>query len=304
MSEDVFQNAIEILEVDLNSKDMVVLGALLKSQNDPKMYVDFETLRAQLEIDEGGRKGKDSLIYRSLSWLERTGYVEVDRSSHRHGYNSNVRLIHKAIQDSIKGKMNSFENELKELDMEIRSISDIDAELLQSELTDLAAGEKELEKPVFAVEWQNILHLLDEKIYRNLKKGDIIRLTVEWLYRFDELTPLRLKLIENLLQKGVIFKGVEHKKIDPNTLAPRIRILRMWREQGYNLGYRINLREDATYQFIGRNSEGIVLIVSENPFSATWLPRESNPELVDNAIISFDTDYENGIDIFEYGGLD
>ena len=64
---------------------MVVLGALLKSQTDPTIFVDFETIRAQLEIEEGGRKGKDSLIYRSLSWLEKTGFIRVDRSEYKHG---------------------------------------------------------------------------------------------------------------------------------------------------------------------------------------------------------------------------
>ena len=57
------------------------------------------------------------------------------------------------------------------------------------------------------------------------------------------------------------------------------------------------LREDSTYQFVGRNSEGILLIVSENPLSVTWLPRSANPELLDNAIQSFDKDYSEGSDV-------
>ena len=80
------------------------------------------------------------------------------------------------------------------------------------------------------------------------------------------------------------------------------KLLADMRRRGNEVGYRVLPREDATYQFIGRNNEGIVLIVSESPLSATWLPRSSNVELVDNAIDSFDSDYEKGTDLLDYEG--
>ncbi|TFG33916.1 hypothetical protein EU527_05910 [Candidatus Thorarchaeota archaeon] len=299
--EDVRLSALQALNIDLSSKDMVVLGALLKSQNEPTKFVDFETIRGQLEVDEGGRKGKDSLIYRSLSLLESSGYIQVDRSSHKHGYNSSVRLLHTAIRKLKQERRNTYEKELNDLDNEIQNISDIDVESLQSKFVGLMVGEHALERPVFVTDWENILHLLDEKIYRDLTKGDIVRLTTEWLYRFDELDSFRVKKSESLLNKGVVFRGLERKKSDSSALAKRISLMKIWKTKGYDIGYRIKLKEDATYQFISRNSEGIVLILSESPFSATWLPRESNPELVDNAIENFDVDYNSGLDVFEIG---
>jgi hypothetical protein len=80
------------------------------------------------------------------------------------------------------------------------------------------------------------------------------------------------------------------------------KVLNQMQSRGGKVGCRVLPRTDATYQFIGRNTEGIVLIVSESPLSATWLPRSSNAELVDNAIDNFDSDYEKGTDLLEFEG--
>ena len=43
----------------------------------------------------------------------------------------------------------------------------------------------------------------------------------------------------------------------------------------------------------GKADVGIVLIVAENPLTATWIPRNTNPSLVDDAIERFDNEFEN-----------
>ncbi len=73
-------------------------------------------------------------------------------------------------------------------------------------------------------------------------------------------------------------------------------------EIGGNVTYKVLPREDATYQFISKNREGIVLIVSESPLSANWMPRTGHVELVDDAIDNFNADFEKGIDLLEYEG--
>jgi len=46
-------------------------------------------------------------------------------------------------------------------------------------------------------------------------------------------------------------------------------------------------------------SHGIVLIVSESPPTATWIPRGANPYLVDEAISIFDKDFTAGVDVYQ-----
>lgn len=301
MIEERYQEVLEILNLELTRKDMVVLGALLKSQGDPTTFVDFATIRAQLEIEEGGRKGKDSLIYRSLSWLEKTGFIKVDRNEHKHGYNSNVGLMHQVFRNAISGVTSDIAKVLEEIDSDIEQLSNMDLEQLRADMISLAAGKQKLEKPVFAEGWDDVLDLIEDKIYTHLKKGDLVRFSLEWISRVDMLTPDRVNRLAQLMGSGIIFRGLEHNKIGKELRKAFTNFLLAYREQGYQPGFRICERQDSTYQFVGRNSDGIVLIVSENPMSATWIPRSSNTDLVDNAIQTFDADYDAGVDITEMG---
>jgi len=301
MIDEPYQEVLEILNFELSRKDMVILGALLKSQGDPTTFVDFEAIRAQLDIEEGGRKGKDSLIYRSLSWLEKNGFIKVDRSEHKHGYNSNVGLMHQVFRKAISEATRDTTKELKEIDSDIEQLSNIDIEQLREELIFFAAGKQKVEKPVFAVGWEDVLQLIEDKVYSHLKKGDYVRFSLEWLSRVDVLTPIRVDRLGKLMGLGINFRGVEHNTISRQQREAFKKFALTYREQGHQPGYRICERQDSTYQFVGRNNEGIVLIVSENPMSATWIPRDANPELIDNAIQTFDADYDAGVDITEIG---
>ena len=288
---------LEIIDWDLKRKDMIVLGALLKAQSEPTTFVDFESLREQLAKDEGGKKGKDSLIYRSLSWLEQTGLIQVDRSGHKHGYNSNVGMMHEVLRKELRNKSSDLMKEIKALDAEIHTMSEIGADSLAADIVALAAGAHTVDKPVFAQGWQNIIKLLDDKVYRNLKKNDIVRFTLEWYDRPEELEEPRVDKIEEMLKRGVEVRGLEHRKLEKKSFKRFAQKIKDFHQKGYKAGLRVCLREDSTYQFVGRNSEGILLIVSENPLSVTWLPRSANPELLDNAIQSFDKDYSEGSDV-------
>ena len=301
MSDVQYQAIIEILEFEIHRKDMIILGAILKSQSGPTSYVDFETIRAQLAIDEGGRKGKDSLIYRSLSWLEKAGFIKVNRSEHKHGYNSDVGLMHRVFRKSMKEATKEIKSEIRNLDSEIEVLTKMDTENLASDMISIAAGKHKIEKPVFVVGWEDVLQLIDDKIYNLVEKGDIVRFSLEWLSRVEVISQIRMERLASLIKNGIIYQGLKHSKVDKEELDLLEKFTLFFREQGYQPGFRIYERKDATYQFVGRGDEGIVLIVSENPMSATWIPRSSNPELVDNAIKTFDEDYAAGIDIAEIG---
>ena len=294
------QDVLEILHLELSRKDMVVLGAILKSQRNPTSFVDFGTIRKQLAIDEGGEKGKDPLVYRSLSWLESAGFIRVDRSQQKHGYNADVVLLHNALRQAINDATNEIKKEIQITDDELEAIEKIDISKLGSEIISYTAGEQKIEKPIFAEGWESVLQLLEDKIYSSAEKGDLVRFSMEWISNVDIITPRRIELLRKLMEKGVVFHGLEHNKVSKKHFKSFAQYTRAYREQGFTPGFRICERQNSTYQFIGRNDEGIVLITSENPMSATWIPRIANPALVDNAIETFDADYAAGIDFEEW----
>ncbi|MHA2080806.1 MAG: hypothetical protein ACW99H_06650 [Candidatus Thorarchaeota archaeon] len=302
MAELLDDKVIKIVGLDKTRKDMIVLGALLKAQKDSTEFIDFETLREQLSIEEGSKKGKDSLIYRSLSWLDKEGFLKIDKSSYKHGYNSGIAILEGALARIVLKKTKILEKELKQIDSEVVALSEMESDIMASGVIDLAAGKRKLERPVFAQGWENIVGLVRDKVYKNLKMGDIVRVSLEWLTQTDYMNPEGLMNAEKLLEIGVEFRSIDYDRGERKIRDNFRKILVKMNEGGYKIGYRIFPRKDATYQFIARNTEGIVLVVSESPLSATWLPRSSNPELVENAIDNFDSDYELGTDLLDFEG--
>jgi len=296
------EQVFEIIGLDRTRKDMIVLGALLKAQKLPSDFIDFETIRKQLASDEGSRKGKDSLIYRSLSTLEKEGFVRIDKEGHKHGYTSSIAIIEKALVNLISKSTKTLEKELKQIDSEVDVLSNMNSDTMATSVIDLATGKKKVEKPDFAQGWENIVKLLDDKVYRGLKKGAVIRITLEWLSEHDYMDPQRLRSVDNWALKGIEFRSIDHNRCEKEIRDRYRKRIKDWRDAGGKVGYRVFPRKDSTYEFIARNTEGIVLIVSESPLSATWIPRSANPELVDNAIKAFDRDYELGTDILDFEG--
>ena len=296
------EQVFEIIGLNRTRKDMIVLGALLKAQKLPSDFIDFDTIREQLAADEGSRKGKDPLIYRSLSTLEKDGFVRIDKGGHKHGYTSSIAIIESALEKLVSKSTKTLEKEIKQIDSEVDALSNMNSDAMATSIINLAAGKKKVEKPSFAQGWENVLKLLDDKVYRDLKKGAVIRITLEWFSQHDFMDPIRLKGIDSRVLEGIEFRSIDYDRGEKKLRDRYRKRIVEWREMGGKVGYRIFQRKSSTYQFMARNTEGIVLVVSESPLSATWIPRSANPELIDNAIDAFDKDYEMGTDILGFEG--
>jgi DNA-binding PadR family transcriptional regulator len=294
------RSLVEELGFDTSSKDMMVLGALLKAQREPTDFVEFEEIRRQLAIDEGGRKGEDPLIYRSLSSLESQAFIETEYRGSRKGYRSNIAQIQKGLQRALEERNRELVRRIDQIASEVERLESINYLTIADRMISLATGASQSRKPLFAQGWEEVLKMIDDAIYRGLKRGDLVRLTLGWVDRPHDVDVWRIESIAGLMHKGVQFRGLEHRALSGERLEEYREITRSFRSQGHNPGFRVRPRKDGTYQFISRNKEGIVLVVSESPLSATWIPKSANPELVENAISSFDADFGAGVDIEEY----
>ena len=46
-----------------------------------------------------------------------------------------------------------------------------------------------------------------------------------------------------------------------------------------------------TYNQVSFNNDNMALVIAENPMTATWITRDFNPDLIDNAVKAFDKDW-------------
>ncbi|MGQ4912585.1 MAG: hypothetical protein ACP6KW_10490 [Candidatus Thorarchaeota archaeon] len=299
--DELYQHILDTLDMNTTSKDMRVLSAILKSQRDPTDFVSFEEIGLQLTLEEGRRRGKDPTIYRSLSALQQMGYLEVESRGKKRGYRSNALLIQTAIQNRVERMIPELTRDVERLTQEIDRIEGLNVEELMDRMINEVLGEVKEEKPLFAAEWQGILWLIEEKIATPLRKGDLVRITLDWIRNLDDFNDIERRFSQTIYRQGIEFRVLEHRRVSTGMIDKYREVMRRLHELG-NSELRLSHREDATYQFISLGRRGIILITSEQPMTAVWIPRESNPHLIDDAIDNFDADFDNGTDVFEYQG--
>ena len=59
-----------------------------------------------------------------------------------------------------------------------------------------------------------------------------------------------------------------------------------------------------TYFQVSLNNDNMALVIAENPVTATWITREFNPDLIDNAVKAFDRDWKKSRSFLELSPKD
>jgi hypothetical protein len=284
-----------LLEINPEKKRVNVLAALLRSVLDKGEPIQYDELIQVLTNIEDGVEQNKSLIYRHLTGLEEDGLIVVDRTKYRHTYWTEFHLMRK-----------SFERRRKELEeikySKIRGLKQIRNLLESTEAREIAnhliqrmTGKRQVRSlPRSAQGPESTYWLIDTEVYAKARKGDVIRFTMDWINpQFEQEMQRHLKG-EELLEKGVEIRSLLSKESleDDTVYDRRALVYNEWMSQDWKLHVRIKLDSDRAYQFVSLNDDGIILIVSEHPLTSVWIPKSDNPQLVKDAIMRFDADFE------------
>ncbi len=292
------ESIFDKLGIDISDKRMRVLASILVLEEEVGTMFSFEEIYKKLREIEGKHPGKKPLIYRYLTTLEESGFIEINRYGYRHEYRSDFHRIQRAFENIKKTRIRDLEEKRNGL----RDLKDF---LLKIDLNDLSStliqdltGSKPQMKPRYALGPENVYWLIDREIYAKAGSGDIIRFVLDWVNPEMEAKLNRQEWGDQLLSKNIEIKTLLQKEslMDDSVYARRATPYREWKKKGWKIGVRIRLDSSKSYQFASLNEDGIVLIVAENPLTATWIPRETNPSLVQDAIERFDLDFENSFD--------
>ncbi|MBE0526971.1 MAG: hypothetical protein IH631_08510 [Candidatus Thorarchaeota archaeon] len=134
-------------------------------------------------------------------------------------------------------------------------------------------------------------------------EGDIIRATLLWVGPFiDDSSRIRMKRFFDATEKGAevrylisadIFQVEQNSEIQQGlqSLLGMEQVFRDLRTRGKKFDARFYLGPK-TYNQVSINNESMALIIAENPITATWITRGFNPDLIDNAVETFDKEWE------------
>ncbi len=300
MNQKRFEETLRVLGLTASEKRFQVLGALLRAQREPSTSVGFDEIYNSLGGPGEKATVAHSLIYRCLMSLEEQGFIQVNRGSYRHGYAASSDTILDALNRLAEDKIASLQMELGRLESEEQSVGRLDIDLLSTYMIELLTGERSPEQTRFGYGVEGVRRLIESEIYSKTRQGDIVRATLDWIVHRPSVSDERLRPIVELAEKGVELRGLGHLKLSRSVMRSFASLYKRLKQKRLKVGLRFELNPKATYQLLGRNDEGIILIVSEEPFTATWIPRSENPFLIDDAIDAFDRDYFQASDVLEH----
>jgi hypothetical protein len=183
---------------------------------------------------------------------------------------------------------------MESLDKDLELLSSVGASELGSSLLQLITGSKAESHTRFASELEGLLRLIRTEIFMKARKRDIIKVTIDWLNIGTDIDEERISWLGELANRGFKVRVLGQYRPTPELKEQMTLYYRILSNLGIETDYRIRRSERNTYQFIGLQRLGIVLVVAERPLATTWIPKRTSPLLVKHAFESFDADFENG----------
>jgi len=293
------------------SRLMNILGAILRLEETPPIPLTFAEIYEQLQKEKPRTKLSKAWIHRVLKSLVDTQLIRVESTkSHRKRYIADVNTILTGLERSKSTKVEDLETEKREIDEEQNKVKALDCGYLSKELVKEVTGRQEEVSSRVLRGVAQLHRVLRNNMLDVAGEGDIIRATVIWLEPFvDDETGNRLMRFVEAAEKGADVRflvttdmfRVEAERGIQGSVEKTVRLLvtlvRM-KERGKKFDIRLYAGPH-TYNQISFNNENMALVITENPVTATWMTRMFNPDLIDNAIESFNKDWKISKSFFE-----
>ncbi len=286
------ESVLAMIGFDPDERRMIVLRALIKAQKDHESFVTFEEIKKTFRIEEGEKSVSDPLLYRSLTSLEKDGYIIINRTEYRHRYGSNHKVMRVGLKKAKETAMEKLESKADRINSEIETLASLDSTVLAEEFMSMMTGRRVKTKSIFVEGLQACFGVIEREICDSANRGDVIRFTTDWLRAEEDIERRLTSIFECLGKSGAEMRVLcrsEGQNPQTNEFGA---IIQKLHDLGYLVEMRKQPRDDATYQFVSRSGEGMMLIVAEAPLAATWISRDANLLLIESAIENFEEDYE------------
>lgn len=300
---------LKIGSVQEASRTIGVLRAILKVQGDPPAPRAFAEVYESVLTENPEGKLSKAWVHRVLKPLTEAKLVRAEGQSARRKYLADVNTLMTGLEQLKTNRLAEIDKQISDLQTDLDEIIKLDCGVLAQQLVEELTGETQTPTTRIVRGVDELDRVLRYNITSVAKKGDIIRATVLWL------TPL-LKGGEDRMMKFIeaANNGAEvrylvtinimdaqemiDQDMDPGKMRGIVQGIFKMREAGLKFDVRV-FPGVRTYSQVSLNNESTALVITENPLNATWLTREFNPDLIDDAVTSFDEHWESAISLFD-----
>lgn len=290
---------------------MSILEVILRLQSDPPVPLSFSEIYDQLQKDDPATKLTKAWVHRVLKTLTETKLVRLDNpTSHRKKYIADVNTIMAGFEELKSKKIEELEAIQKKVETELVEISALDCGYLSREFVKDVTGRTEEVSSRIVRGVEELHRILRFNMLEKAREGDIIRATLLWLGPFvDETSLVRVKRFFDAAEQGAevrymvstdVFNAEKDSSVRQG-LQGLMGMMQMFldlRARGKKFDGRL-YSGPKTYNQVSFNNESMALIIAENPVTATWMTREFNPDLIDNAVKTFDNDWKKAKSVLD-----
>ena len=287
-----------------DSRLMSVLESILRLQTKEPTPLAFIDIYNRILKDDPTTKLSKAWIHRVLKQLIEVGLVRVENpTARRKKYIADVNSIMNGFEELKGGKIQELEEEKKRIQQRLDKITAIDCGHLSKEFVkDITGRQEEISSRI--VRGVDELHrVLRFNMLEKAGEGDIVRATLLWAGPFlNETSNERMQRFIEASERGAEVRYIVStnafevaEKMDVRGLISSfqdmIRGILEVRAKGKLFDIRM-YTGPKTYNQVSFNDESMALVISENPVTATWVTRDFNPDLIDNARVTFDKEWE------------
>ncbi|MFW9907697.1 MAG: hypothetical protein ACFFEF_03905 [Candidatus Thorarchaeota archaeon] len=287
------------------ARELTVLRAVLNASHSLAGTVSFRDIYELLQKEEDFKASK-AWVHRILKTLLDQGLIRLEvPSAIRKRYYANIETVTAGLERKKQEMKNSLDSKVRELQKKIDEIEEISCSKAAEDLVEEVIGESSAISSRFISGMKELETALTEFIHEPANPGDIIRSTLGWAGPFLSSGPeTRMRKYFESAKRGVDVRWLVDmhilgsprfsESVDPQSV---ILILSEWQKlvaQGFKFDVRIYAGGMA-YNQTCLNDKYMVLIITEEPVTATFVTRDFNKDLVDDAISSFDKNWEGGV---------
>lgn len=300
-----------ITEERKESRLMNILGVILRLQSDPPIALNFSDIYDQVLKEDHDSKLSKAWVHRVLKSLVDSNLVRIENpSSRRKRYIADVNTVMSGLEQFKSQRLRDLELKEREIIEEVSKLNSLDCGVLSQRFIESMAGRTEEISSRIVKGIDELHRVLKYNMLDLGKKGDIIRATLLWVGPWIDSSPKeRLLKFFEAAERGVdirylvstdIFKIENNESIRANLVGLMEMVGRVIDMQKRGIKFQAKFYSGPkTYNQITFNRENMALVINENPVTATWITRKFNPDLIDNAVKSFDRDWKKGKSILE-----
>ncbi len=293
------EQMLELLGVNSNNRCSQVLRALIRAYIKDGPMVRFKQIQNELQYESKSVLAVP-LIYRCLKNLEETGFIRRSSTRPVH-YLINLQTIIGGIETLRAGKLGELQKMARQIEKKMEYVKAINAMIIADEIMTSALGKDWERTPMMLTGFSTITEWIYETIHKRVEPGDIVRICVDWVRVPLENEVQLYQNVEVAYRRGADVRVIsrEYGTLDAAYKKTRKEHYRRVKET-CSLRYRIVRKRHRGYQFVARNQEACVLILSDNPYTAVALADATDNQIVKDAIEAFDRDWEQAIDMLEW----